>query len=313
MYENNNMYAPNMYPVQMGMQYAPNGYQKPVMTQPLTEEEMAILKDKGGAFTTKVTKEDMLKAYCTHKKNGAIVAFQNPDGTWTCPICGETFSERPLTKESLEEDIKAVLDDIQMIKLSYVDIPVEIARQYFPIVPLIQKIPQLGVIAANNFAKYEAGATTTTGSNPYGMAAYNQLMMGGAIAPMYNYGGQMMQQPMMAPMYQQPMMQGQQPMYQQPMMRGQQMVDAGAMVNPMNPTGGYPQQVMPQQAGMMMQQPVNPVAGNEFGTYGAPGYTAQPQPAAQAAPQAAPAPAPAAQSATPAPGAQTVDTTSFQL
>lgn len=323
MYENamyNNNFYGGAYGVPGGMMYAPN-YQRPQMTQPLTPEEMNILADKGGAFSTKVTQEDMLKAYCTHKKNGAIVVVQNPDGSLTCPICGETFDNSSLEKMDIEADVKKVIDDIQSIKLAYLDIGTEVARQYFPIIPLLRKLPQLAVMAANNFAKYEAGtAMMNAGNSPYGFAAFNNMMNGG----MY-YGQPMYGQPMyQAPVY------GQQPV-QQPVMGAQMPVaggyapmnnvyDPNAMVNPMN-TGAYPvmPQQMPTQAGMMMAPQQGMVAGNEFGTFGTPAYAAQPQPVVQT-PQAAPAnpvmpQAPATQQAAPAPqaGAPEVDTAAFLI
>ena len=293
------------------MQYATN-YQRPLMTQPLTKEEISLLQDKGGAFSTKVTQEDMLKSYCTHKNNGTVVAYQNPDGSFTCPICGETFEMLDLTKESVEADVKKVIDDMQNIKLTYLDISSEVARQYFPLIPLLQKLPKLAVMAAANFAKYENnGNAFTNGTSPYGFAAYNQLVMG---APMGGYGAA----PMMGGFYQQPMM-GQQ-MMNQPMANG---YDPNAMVNPMNPQGAYPMYQQPNMMGQMPQQPMmnppmyqqpnmmgNPIAGNEFGTYGNPAYAAQQTPVQVSQPQVPNQPA---QTAAPAPGTPQVDTQSFKI
>ena len=320
MYENNAMYNNNFYGaygMPGGMMYNQN-FQRPQMTQPLTPEEMAILADKGGAFSTKVTQEDMLKAYCTHKKNGTIVAIQNPDGSFTCPICGETFDYNSLEKADIEADVKKVIDDIQSIKLTYLDIGTEVARQYFPIIPLLNKLPQLAVMASNNFAKYEQGTAMINGGNsPYGFAQFNNLMNGGMM-----YG----QQPMMygqAPMYQQPMGYGQQIPVQQPNMYGQMPMaggyapmtnnyDPNQMVNPMN-TGAYPAQ-MPPQAGMIMPQAQPTTAANEFGTFGNPAYAPQPQPVAQ---QTAVAQNPVVPQATapvaPQNGAPNVDVTTFTV
>ena len=323
MYENNAMYNNNFYGgaygMPGGMMYAQN-YQRPQMTQPLTPEEMNILADKGGAFSTKVTQEDMLKAYCTHKKNGAIVIMQNPDGSLTCPICGETFDQTSLEKADIEADVKKVIDDIQNIKLTYLDIGTEVARQYFPIIPLLAKLPQLAVMASNNFAKYEQGSAMINGGNsPYGFAQFNNLMNGGMM-----YGQPQMMYPQPQPMYQQPMGFGQQIPAQQPMMYGQMPMaggyapmtnnyDPNQMINPMN-TGAYPAQ-MPPQAGMMMPQAQATTASNEFGTFGNPAYAPQPQPAAQTAVAPNPVIPPAQTTAPTAPqaGTPSVDVTSFTL
>ena len=312
MYENqmfNNYYG---YNYAGGVpQYAPK-FAQAQMTQPLTNEEKAILKSKGGEFNTKVTQEDLLKSYCTHKENGVIVASQNQDGSYTCPICGETFNATSLDKADLEADVNKVIDDLQNVKLTYLDIPAEVARQYFTLIPLLKKLPQLGVIASNNWAKYENATPGMMGGNsPYGFAQLNQMTYGGAM-PM-GYMGQPMMYGQMQPMYQQPMMQA--PVYtpqQQPVMP-----DPNAMANPMNPNGGYPvyaNGMVPPQAGVMMNvQPATMVAGNEFGTLGNPAYVAQqqvpvaaPQPVAQTTPAAAPVPSPQQ-------GQPQTDTTAFQI
>ena len=315
MYENqmyNNYYG---YAYGAGApQYAPK-FRQAQMTQPLTNEEKAILKSKGGEFNTKVTQEDLLKSFCTHKENGMIVATQNQDGSYTCPICHETFNAASLDKADLEADVEKVIDDLQNVKLTYLDIPAEVARQYFTLIPLLKKLPQLGVIASNNWASYEnANPGMMGGNSPYGFAQLNQMTYGGAM-PM-GYGmGMPMGQPMMygQPAYQQPM---QQPVYpQQPVM------DPNAMANPMNPNGAYPvyaNGMMPQQAGMMMNvQPATMPTGNEFGTFGNPAYVAQPQVAAPAQPavqqpaqNAAPAPAAAP---VPQPNQPVVENSAFQI
>lgn len=301
MYENQ-MFNNYGYAYGPGMQQYNPTFRQAQMTQPLTNEEKAILKGKGGEFSTKVTQEDLLKSFCTHKDNGAIVASRNEDGSFICPICHETFNAASLDKADLEADVNKIIDDLQNIKLTYVDIPAEVARQYFSIIPLLKKLPQLGVIASNNWASYEnANPGMIGGNSPYGIAQYNQMMLGGMMGyqPMY---------------YQQPMMGYQQPMYQQPV----QTVNP----TPMNPTGGYPMYpngMAPGQAGMMMNPQQPNVAGNEFGTYGAPamgGYVPQPQVAPQ---QAVPTPQvaqPTQNAAAPAPvqqGQVKVETASFQI
>lgn len=306
--------------------------QRPSMTQPLTNEEIAILTEKGGAFSTKVTQEDMLKAYCTHKRNGAIVATQNPDGSFTCPICGETFNSVDMSKESIEADVEKVIDDIQNIKLAYLDMPIDVARQYFPIIPLLRKLPQLSTIAASNWAKYDGSAmtTATAANSPYGYAAYNQMLSGQGMYPV-----------MMGPVMGYPAMPAGTTMVGGgiPVNPGAAYVDPNA--NPMNPTGGYPmagqamaggngqpyimypnpQQTMmmtpaanefvsPAPAGVAPTQPVNlgtpqPAAGMAPVTY-------SPQPAPNGNPTI-PQATPPVQPTTPSPGSPEVDVKSFDI
>lgn len=274
MYENMYYNAANGYYGTYPNTTIPEPMKPALMTQPLTPEEMSILTDKGGAFSIKVTQEDMYKAYCTHKKNGKIVATANPDGTFTCPICGETFEFRSMDKDSVTEDINKVIDDMQTIKLTFLDIGTEVARQYFPIIPLLKKLPQLASMAAANWAKYEnPNYQDQNVVAPYGMAAYNQLMGGGAMMGMY--GGAMPVAPMMG----QPIM-AQAPVYydaygrpmapaqvqpQQQVVQGQQMVypNMGQVAAPATTSN-------PAQAAMMMS------GGNEF-VAGAPvGYNTVP-------------------------------------
>ncbi len=259
MYENMYYNAANGYYGSYPNPTVPEPMKPALMTQPLTQEEMSILTDKGGAFSIKVTQEDMYKAYCTHKKNGSIVATSNPDGTFTCPICGETFEFRSMDKDSITEDINKVIDDMQTIKLTFLDIGTEVARQYFPIIPLLKKLPQLASMAAANWAKYESpNYQDPNVVSPYGMAAYNQLMGGGAMMGMY--GGAMQAMPMMG----QPIM-AQQPVYLDAYGRPMQTAPQTATPQGQVP---YPMGVVPQgapaatsnpaQAAMMMS------GGNEF-------------------------------------------------
>lgn len=295
-----NNYYGNMMPVNGGfqqqpamMQYATN-IQKPLMTQPLQKDEAAVLQNKGGAgFSTKITTEEMYRSYCTHKSldsNNNFNLIPNADGTVTCPICGATIDVKELVPSEVQEHVDAVLNDMENIKLCYLDISPEVARQYFPIMPLLEKLPKLAALATANFSKYEAirqqGAINSTNINPYGVNAYNQLLNGGIGA----YGA--MTQPM--------------PMYNANMGMGtvipQGLTQQTPVANPMNPMGGYPmypqqqpvyQQPMGQppvgvQTQGMMTPGVN-VAGNEFGTYGAAPAPVYNAPTAQVQPPVTPA------------------------
>lgn len=205
------------YP-QPGVQYA----QRPVakMTQTLTPEQIKKLKNTGGTFDLQVSQTDMLKAICTHKENGNIVLVENNDGTVTCPICGATFTVMAVEQEQVQDATRVVFDVLQTIKTMYLDIPEDVATQYFQLLPLLEKMPKLYQIAMSNFNKYDNPNQFQNTGSPYG---FN--MLSAVTNPAYGMG----MQPMMAPnMYQpQPFQQPYQP--QQPMMGN-------------NPFGyGYPQ------------------------------------------------------------------------
>ena len=284
--EDLSMYETTYYNTQQGYGYNyanpmfPEPMKPALMTQALTPEEMSILTDKGGAFSTKVTREDMYKAYCTHKRNGKIVATSNPDGTFTCPICGETFEFRSLDKDAVTEDINKVIDDMQTIKLTFLDMGVDVARQYFPIIPLLKKLPQLAVMAANNWAKYESPTTNDPNVQvPYGMAAYNQIMGGGAMmAPMMGYYGGAIPAGGMQPPLGMPMPQ---PVYVDAYGRPiQTAVQTGGVMMP-QPGQQPPATSNPAQAAMMM-------APNEFVATATPVYPAGVQPAQMVTPPVIP-------------------------
>lgn len=287
------------------MQYAP--IKRPAMTQPLSPEEMQLLQSKGGAFSTLVAKEDIFRSFCTHKKDGNIALVSNGDGTYTCPICQETFAETDLDPQHVKEVTTEMKNILQMIKTCYMDIPEETARQYFAIIPLLEKAPQLAEIAMRNFAQYEQGTMIQNGGSPYSFNAYNSLV-GNPSYPGLNYNAgyqQPMYQAQPQPQYQQPM-QGQ-PQYQQPM-------QPQPMVQPMMGQPMYQQPMQPQQVQVTPQytQPgFAPV--NEFGSYA--GVMAQPvaQPQPQYQQQVMPAQQPQPVQGQAVPQQPTVDTSTFTL
>lgn len=270
----NNMMGGNMFGQQPRMQYMQ--MQKPTMSQPLTPEERKLISNKGGAFNTNVSKEDLLRTICTHKDGNDFALITNGDGTFTCPLCQETFRDTDLDQEHVKQCTSDIIDILQLIKTYYVDIPEETARQFFPMIALIKKIPALASMAVNNFARYEDGNMAQSGGTPYGFNMLNALTG----TPYSTLGmPNPYQPPMQQPMYQQPMYQPQmqQPMYQQPMGASYMpQPTAPAQVNvtptdmgntgfqPFNEFGGYyNQQPMPQVNQANMQQPAGQQSLNE--------------------------------------------------
>ncbi len=202
--------------------YAPAGYnfnpqqQAPKFTNPLTNEEIKMLRQKGEKFTLGLTQEEQLRGVCFHRDQNGDTLVPNPDGTVRCTVCGHVFDPvNGLTKEELEAAVAGVTDILQTIKMLYLDMPEEAAREYFQIIPLINKIPQLYERAAENFSRHENVNTFRFNGAPSASLLYNMLGSGS-----FNPGmmGGFQQQPMMGqPMMGQPMM-GQQPMMNQPYM-----------------------------------------------------------------------------------------------
>lgn len=175
--------------------------QKPKNTNPLTKEQVAELRQKGGGLSLVPTKEEVLQAICTHRDltTGESRLVSNDDGTVTCTICGSTFSTLEVDQEQVKEATNVIIDILQNTKALFLDIPEQVCADYFKIIPLVAKIPQLYKVASDNFKQYE-------GINPVSMEGSNNLfarynMMTGPTAPMYA-------QPMQyQPVYQQPVYQ----------------------------------------------------------------------------------------------------------
>lgn len=283
------MYGNGMYGQQypstqfgIGMQQRP----MPKYTQPLTPEQINRLRTQGNPFKIEVTEEDLLRAACTHKENGqSTLVYQGTDDNGNevvqCAICGEKFSMVDYDEKELQNAVDTIINLLQTSKTMYLDAPANLVSQYYQMIPLLKKFPQLYQIAMNNFSKYEMSLGMNPGTVAAGGNAFQ--MMGNMLANPYAavYGGTY-GQPMYAQPMQQPMMGQQMPMMQQPMQ---------------NPWGT-------QQAMAPFAQ-AQPMMGNPF-MYGAPAAPAAPAPQ-PAVPPVAP------QQAAPVEGAEVQQTKSFNV
>ena len=275
-YPYQNMYANNGYPT-YGPQYGMGVTQLPKAryTQPLTPEQINQLRSRGGAFKIEVSEEDLLRAACTHKENGhptLVVEGTNPDtgnDILHCTICGETFEMVDYNRPEVEKAVKLIQDLLQTSKALYLDIPEQLATQYYQMIPLLKLFPELYDRAQKNFSMYE----NALGYQPNNVAAGTNgfAMMSSMLANPYTAVGYpgYQQQPMM---YQggYPQQPVQQPMgypQQQPMMGYAAMqtpMGYTAQPQPMSPYGnpfmtGAPQQVPTQAptAGVVPPAPVD--------------------------------------------------------
>ena len=187
------MYNNNYNPyVAQGYQMVP---QKPKNTNPVTKEQLAELRKNGGGLSLVPTKEEMIQAICTHRdlNTGESRLVQNDDGTVTCTMCGSTFSTLEVDQEQVKEATNVILDILQNTKALYLDIPDQVCSEYFRIIPLVKKIPDLYKVASDNFKQYEGvNPMSYEGSNNI-FARYNMLT--GPTAPQYGYGQPMQYQP----------------------------------------------------------------------------------------------------------------------
>ena len=249
------------------MQQAPEKIQ---MRQLLSADEQDQLRKKNPEFSGRLTKEEGLKALCTHKdaRTGAICLEQQEDGSVTCSICGENFhlieTGDGISMEEIENTCSNFNDIFQSIKLMYGAIPEDVGRNLYLISGFIKKIPSFYAYAKKYFERIGG---VNTGVQSYG--AGNQAMM--AWQNLYGpFGGNMGMGGMMNPSM---VLQQQQAMQAQQQQMAQQAPMGMGMMNPMM----QPQQQMAQQGamnpamgmGMMGQAPaINygaPVAGNGVG------------------------------------------------
>lgn len=277
----------NPYPNQNGYQQAPFGYNYGIPrpqaknTQPLTQEEIERLRRDQDKLSLVIPEEELLRCACTHKeKNGANALIENPDGSFTCSICKAHFRPFDGDVKTIEEAITKLIWMLQTSKMIYLDASDEMVRQYYQIIPMLERFPKLWQVAYNNFAKYDGYDNTPVnayGGFGNGFTAMNALLTnpyaGFMMQPQSN-GYYTMMQPQ--PMYQQPIYpqapqgqyaagpqyaQPQQPMYQQPMPQGQ-------YVDPNNPMAYGVPATAPQAPapGVMPQgQTAAPVDGSQNG------------------------------------------------
>lgn len=262
-----NGYDPNMYA------YPAMGYNTnvpmPANQNALTPEEIQILKNARPTSKIDLTidRNDVLRSMCTHKDNGRDVVMQVNDGSGDvfCPICGHRWKPEMKTKEEVQDLVTELLDQMENAKWAG-DLPTDLTRELFTMIPLLNKYPDIHEYAMNTFNKYYSarGMYNAQDTNIYGM--YNSLFGAGmpatgyAGAPMQGYYGQ---QPMYGNQMNAPVYGANQGYYgqQQGYVPGNN--QANAMVNPMQaPTYGVnpmaPNQQFVSQANMMMGGTVAP-------------------------------------------------------
>lgn len=174
----------------------------------LTPEQIKRLQVKESQFSIGLTEEEQLRGICNHRNpdgTSDALIYDPITGTAKCSICGYEFRpvEPDIGLDVLKEDVARIVDVLQTIKLMYIDLPAEAGREYFQIIPLIEKIPQLFEFAAKNMNKHEAYNWQFNNHNMGAVAMFNNLtsLFGGM-----NAGGYQQQpmQPMMNPAYAQP-------------------------------------------------------------------------------------------------------------
>lgn len=193
--------------------YVYNGYnaapQAKVMNV-LTAEEIKELQQERSQFSLGLTAREAKQAACNHRSADGMsdsLVFDQDTGKARCQICGYEF--RPIEPDTSYEDIMDAadrcVDILQTIKLLYTDLPADAAREYFQIIPMIAKIPQLFEFAAKSFSKHEFNnAWAYQNSNMSGMAMLQGLSSIFGASQQPNYGMPQYGMPQQAPFMAQP-------------------------------------------------------------------------------------------------------------
>jgi hypothetical protein len=207
------------------------GYAKPKLpnpTNPLTKEQMAMLKQNAPEFTLAIDNVTALKAICTHRDESGETLIQNTDGSVTCSICGTTFTPVNTDEETVKQLVKSVKDIMETTKIMYVDMPDEVTKGIFQMTPFFDKLPQLYKIAIDHYGRYSNSPVISgvynNGTNTVNLYA---AMMNPAM-------GMGMGMPMQQMPYGMPM---QQPMQSQPMNPGAPMPDTNMNMGTPAPNG----------------------------------------------------------------------------
>jgi hypothetical protein len=176
----------------------------------LTAEEIAELQQDKPQFNLSLTKQEHLRAICNHRSEDGMHDTLDVDpydpNTFICRICGWKFT--PIDTDASKEYVKNITDEfinlLQTIKILFSDFPTEAARNFFDIIELAKKTPELFEMAVKSIGKYENpniyGFSNQGGNNAVTLLGNFMGAIGagpiGGYQPVYGYQ-QQPQQPMM--------------------------------------------------------------------------------------------------------------------
>ena len=266
------------------------------VTNPMTKEDLELLKPVKNEFNMNIDPVDVARAKCPHKN--ATKLLINPIGGGNmvkCSQCGAEFDLTIRSKEDIEASVNNLVNFLEQMKLYAVNFDEEFYKDYMMMIPLLRKAPNLYEMAVQNFTEVvrqtSNSQTVAPNANPafnrFGFDAYQDIFNGNYGARYNVYNQQQPVMPMVQPMAQ--------PGYYDPnMVAAQQAPQMQVAPQQGQVFGAFTQ--APQQAPVM--QPA-PQMGNPFANgYAAPVMTAPmamqqaPQMQAPVAQQpAAPAPA----------------------
>lgn len=188
-----------MYPGNIGfggVSYA-EPQQTPVMNQLLTPEEVTELQKTPQQFSTKLTRDEYLRAVCTHKDyNNRVTLEKLPDGRHHCTICQADFYLLQLSTS--DDEVSTICNNFndlfQTIKTYYGNAP-ESLKDLYVMNGFILKMRYLWNVARQYFERVTNASAFGVQQNPdqYGFQLLNNIfgggVMGGMMPGMNPYGG----------------------------------------------------------------------------------------------------------------------------
>lgn len=171
------------------------GQQVQPIKNALTDEQIKTLQQTGTSFSLGLTERDVLRAKCTHRQPGGMkdsLVFDPNTGLARCTICGYEF--RPIDADTNIEDIldsvARIIDILQTIKILFPTLPADAVGEYFQIIPLLEKIPELFKLAVKEFAKGDINPWSYSSNNMGGAAMFANLVnsFGNGFATQPAYG-----------------------------------------------------------------------------------------------------------------------------
>lgn len=224
----------------MGNPYVNQPAPTPNLVSTLSEEEYKLIQNSPAKeFNITIDPKDNIRSFCNHRDihTGQDRVQQINDGTEDvyCPICGERWNPTRLDREEVEDTVQKINNIMQNCKWVG-DLSIPLTRDYFSLLPLLNKLPELYEQAMNRYSKYtnQSAYTDANDANVY-----------------YQFNALMNRAPMMTPNYGQPIYNN----YQNPAMNQQVQYPYGQqpMGNPMNNPMQAPQNTQfTDQANMMM-------------------------------------------------------------
>lgn len=135
----------------------PWNYTGNVYKNSLTDEELKKLQArKTKKKKMSPSKIEKIKCRCNHRDVSGVCdsLIIDKGRVAKCKICRAKFRPKSPGNDTLvlaKESSKNVIDILQTIKIMYPDMPTEIADQYYEMIPLLERLPNLFEIANNNF------------------------------------------------------------------------------------------------------------------------------------------------------------------